>query len=200
MTARVVGLDLSLRRTGIGVLISSRNRAPRLVCSSVFVEPRYSTTKIQPRTKKEVRHATLPDRHARLTELGSEIMHHAARADLVVVEGPLSIAGSGSTIDRHGLFWWIVGGLCRRDIPVAEISPTALKKTITGDGRADKVGVALAVNELYPGAVTNNDESDAAGLAHLGGVLLGWDVPTLARHRAATWTELPLFGLPEAAA
>lgn len=145
---------------------------------------------------------TLPDRHRRLTGMAARIQDAAGTPRLAVIEG-LVVTPGGSPLDRHHLWWLIVGGLIRREIPVAVVHPTTLKLAIAGHGRADKVAVAMAAGKLYPNdthEITGNDVADAAGLAHLGAVRLGWDVQTLERHRTAKWSEWPVFGIddPEA--
>lgn len=180
---RVVGLDLSLTKTGIGIIVSA-SRGTKLVTDTIG-----STGK---------RADTLVSRHGRITTLSKEIMHHAAVADLVVIEGLFAGPNAGSLIDRAALFWHVAGGLIRREVPVAVIQPQAMKKGIVGRAgsakdKVDKVHVALAVAKLYPDAdLGGNDSADAAALAHLGAVWLGLDVPTLAHHRAvvAEWPEL----------
>jgi len=184
MMPRVVGLDLSLTCTGIGILTQTRQGVKLSTGTAT------STGK---------RAASLVDRHSRLTTLGADIMHHARGADLAVIEGPTPGVKGGSPIDRHALWWFVVGGLIRREVPVAVVSPTALKLAIAGKGNADKAAVAVAVERLWPGAdVTSSDVTDAVGLAHLGAVALGWDVPELERHRQVKWTDWPEFGVEAA--
>jgi Holliday junction resolvasome RuvABC endonuclease subunit len=85
--------------------------------------------------------------------------------------------------------------LIRREVPIAVAGPGSAKKAITDNGRADKSLMSRYVTKLWPDLETANEhESDAAGLAHLGAVALGWDVSTLERHKAVKWTEWPEFG------
>lgn len=182
---RVVGLDLSLQCTGIGVITQRVGRP--CIASAATV------------TSKGKRAASLIDRHARLTELGADVVHHAATAELAVVEGPF-VGGTkgGSPIDRMALFWFVVGALIRREVPVAVIAPMSLKLAIAGKGNADKATLAVALTRLWPDVdVTSSDVSDAVGLAHLGAVYLGWDVVTLERHRSVK-AEWPIFPDPTA--
>lgn len=175
--SRVVGLDLSMTCTGIGILTQT-GQGVKVATGTV--------------TSKGKRAASLVDRHARLTELGADILHHTRAACLAVIEGPTPGVKGGSPIDRHALWWFVVGGLVRRGVPVAVVAPTSLKLAIAGSGRADKAAVAVALTRLWPDAdVTSSDVSDAVGLAHLGAVALGWDVPTLERHRQVKWSDWP---------
>jgi len=174
---RVAGLDLSLTCTGIAVCVEA-SRGVNMVTSTV--------------TSKGKRAASMVDRHARLTELGNDILHHAGVCDLVVIEGPFTGPKGGSPIDRHALFWFVAGGLIRREVHIAVVPPTSLKLAIAGKGNADKAALAVALMRLWPEVdVTSSDVSDAAGLAHLGAVWLGMDVPTLERHKQCKgeWPE-----------
>jgi len=68
----------------------------------------------------------------------------------------------------------------------------ALTLAIARSGKADKAALAVALTRLWPQAdVTSSDCCDAVGLAHLGAVRLGWDVPTLQWYRAckAEWPD-----------
>src|SRR5690606_35474122 len=115
MMPRVVGLDLSLTCTGIGILTQTKQGVKLSTGTAT------STGK---------RAASLVDRHSRLTTLGADIMHHARGVDLAVIEGPTPGVKGASPIDRHALWWFVVGGLIRREVPVAVVSPTALKPAI----------------------------------------------------------------------
>lgn len=181
--SHVAGIDLSLTSTGVARIAHTR----RLTTDTI--------------TSAGKRTDTLPERHQRIIRLAGQIIAEVGTAELAVIEG-LIVTPGGSPLDRHHLWWLVAGRLITREIPVAVIHPTTLKKAIGGHGRADKVAVAMAVGKLYPNdaaEVTGNDVADAAGLAHLGAVRLGWDVETLARHREAKWTEWPLFGLDDPA-
>ena len=182
---RCVGLDLSLTCTGAAV-----------ITQRVSGDCVANTTTV---TSCGRRGDTLVDRHARLTTLGAEIVRSATPADLVVVEGPVTGTRGGSPLDRYALWWFVVGGLIRREVPVAVVAPASLKLAIAGSGRADKAAVAVALARLWPDVdVTSSDVSDAVGLAHLGAVHMGWPVTTLERHRQVK-VAWPIFGAEELA-
>lgn len=177
----VVGIDLSLRSTGVAKLFEWMP----------FEGLELTTDTI---TSDGKRNDSLIDRHARLCELTTKILDFAGQPTMAVIEGPVTGVKGASPVDRYSLFWFVVSGLIRREIPVAVISPTALKKAIAGSGRADKVQVALAMAKLWPDAeIGNNDSADAAALAHLGAVHIGWKVKSLASHRRVI-AEWPIFG------
>jgi Holliday junction resolvasome RuvABC endonuclease subunit len=176
---RVAGIDLSLTCTGVAVCVENSDGA---------------TMTTDTVTSKGVRAATLIDRHARLVTLADAIVSHADRCDLAVIEAPTPATKGGSPIDRHALWWFVVGALIRREVPVASIVGSSLKLAIAGKGNCDKAALAVAMERLWPGMdVSSSDVSDAAGLAHLGAVWLGMDVPTLERHRTvkAEWPSTP---------
>lgn len=178
MIKMIVGIDLSLTCTGLALMSQLQGGAVKLSTGTC--------------TSKGKRAASIPDRHERLVTLGKDILHFAGRAELAVIEGPTPGVKGGSPVDRHGLHWFVMGGLIRRGVPVAVVAPTSLKLAIAGSGRADKAAVAAAVMKLWPATeITSSDVSDAVGLAHLGAVAWGWDVSTLQRHLDVKWTEWP---------
>lgn len=185
---RICGLDLSLTSAGVAI-ITETDRGVRLN-SEVFKSQPLRTG---PPGKNGKPTETLRDRYIRMRDHSATIIHNAATADLVVIEGLINAPG-GAAQDRTALWWIVVGALMRRDVPVAVASPPAMKRVIVGKGNADKVEVALAVQKLWPDArLGNNDTADAAGLAHCGAVALRWPVQTLERHKTMVWTSWPEF-------
>lgn len=177
--SRVVGIDFSMTCTGVGVL------------SSAAGQPRADTFTV---TSTGKRADSLPARRLRLRTLASGVMDLASAADLAVIELPTNTVKGGSELDRHFGWWLIVDMLMQREVPVATVTSSSLKLAIAGKGNADKAAMAVGVERLWPGMdVSSSDVSDALGLAHLGAVWLGWDVPTLDRHRQvkAVWPEFP---------
>ena len=182
MIGTVVGLDLSLTCTGI-----ARITTPGPVVTAISIQ---STGR---------RADTLVDRARRIDTLADKIMEGIGDADLVVMEGPSYGSQGGSPVDRHGLWWAVVGALVRSGVPVAVCAPATRAKALAGHGRADKAAVAAAVCRLYPDVeLCNSDESDAVALAHLGAVWLSLPVPTLVRHREALVAiQWPVLRVPQ---
>jgi crossover junction endodeoxyribonuclease RuvC len=179
----IVGVDLSLRATGIGIVTQTVDG--RCVLSHGIC------------TSEGKRGDLIPQRHARLAALGKDILRYAGnpKTVLVVIEGIIGGSAQGSSMDRHALHWFVMGGLVRKEIPIAIIAPTSLKKAITDNGKADKVAVSSAMHRLWPDLdAPSSDVTDAVALAHLGAVALGWPVQTLERHKDVKWTEWPVFG------
>ena len=144
----IVGLDLSLTSAGVAIITETPRR---LILSTDVAKSTQRKTGVDAKGKPK---ATLLDRYQRIRDHSAAIIHHASVADLVVIEGLISTPG-GAIQDRTALWWIVVGALCRRDIPVAVASPTAMKRVIVGprpkgSGPVDKVEVALAVQKLWP--------------------------------------------------
>lgn len=151
---KVVGLDLSLTSTGVAVATQDGAITDRI------------TTKPTP-------NATLRDRVARLGMMASLTCDHAKGADLIVIEQPAYSRTGGSTHDRSGL-WWLVVGKLSGLYPVVEVAPTCRSRYATGRGNASKDDVLSAVIRRYPHVdVNGNDEADALILAAMGARHLG---------------------------
>lgn len=172
---RVVGLDLSLARTGWAKL------AAQYMTSVGVLAP----------------HAALRG-YERMRFLRGEARSLCQGADLVVVEGPSygSAAGQKGHHERAGLWWLVTYDLWAAGVPVAVAAPAAVKKYATGRGNAPKDAVLTSVVRRYRNAeVTDNNEADALVLAAMGADHLGFpltDVP--GGHRAAlaavAWPDL----------
>jgi len=176
---RVLGIDPSLACTGVGIIdYPNKGRAETV-------------------ESKGKRDATVPQREDRIRSLANQVLAYTTlNTRLVVIEGPSLGSRGGSPWDRAGLWWRIVAGLLRRDLPVAVIPPTTLKKWATNSGRADKSDVAVAMARLWPAVdAESNDGWDALALAHIGAQVLGWAVPSRAHHTPALakveWPDLP---------
>jgi Holliday junction resolvasome RuvABC endonuclease subunit len=167
---QIIGIDSSLTSTGIAVITQSLDGSCAAAVTTV--------------TSRGKRGDTLVDRCHRLIEVRNEILYHAALAHLVVIEGASHGSRGGSALDRHGLRWAVVGNLIDVGVPVAVCAPATRARFATGAGTADKAAVSAAISRLWPQVeLTNADTADALVLAHAGAVHLGWEVPTLQRHR-----------------
>lgn len=167
---RVVGLDLSLRATGVA-------------------GPGWSDTI---RSTGRTRDA-LPVRRARLRALRAEGLDAVGHPDLVVVEGPSYGSTGAGTWDRAGLWWLVVDALYRRDVPVAIVPPSCRALYATGRGNAGKQAVLDAVRDRYGIEPGDDNQADAYVLAAMGCDWLGAplvEVPT-AHRRALDSVEWP---------
>jgi crossover junction endodeoxyribonuclease RuvC len=164
---RVVGVDLSLTRTGVAS------------CDAAV--------SIESTGRKD---ATLPQRQQRLRHLRQLVIAACERGgepDLIVIEGPsYSSKNAASQHDRSGLWWLLIDAFTIRGWRAIEVAPSTRMKYATGKGMVSKdVVLASAIKRLSID-VTNNDEADAAWLCALGHELLGSPIVDLPQdHRAA---------------
>lgn len=184
---RVVGVDLSLTSTGVGICVKTL-RGYTMASSSVTS----TLTKTGRHHETGAARESLLDRVNRQRQITDEVCHYTTCADLVIIEGMIGGVQMGKFTDRAGLLMRVIDRTVRAGVPVGILAPTSIKKAITDNGKADKAAVAGAIVNMYPDTIIRNaDEADAMGAAHLGAVVLGWDVPTLKRHRDVKWTDHP---------
>jgi crossover junction endodeoxyribonuclease RuvC len=180
MTTRppyVLGIDSALQRTGVAViqLVGGRCRARTEVLATA------------------PRDTSIPDRHRRIAAVGQGVgALSGSSASLALVEAPALDADHGNAWDRAAVWWWIVGTLLHRDIPVATVAPTTLKKWATGRGGSakhpvEKADVVRAMHAMWPGVpCTTSDlrhhECESLAMAHMCAQRLGWPVPVRAHH------------------
>lgn len=154
--ARVTAIDLSLASTGVAVH---------------YPDGAITTDTIATKGK---RGDTLADRRARLRAITARLRDFNVTCSLVVIEGPAGAAPGGSTWDRAGLWWAVVDQFMGYN-PVGVVVPTTRAKWATGNGRADKAAVAVAMSKRAPEVeLANSDEADAMALAWMGAQWLGW--------------------------
>lgn len=166
----IAGIDTSLTSSGIGII--TRRVTGDCVASATTI------------TSRGQRGDGLAERATRIAGLAEAIDQAAGSVALAVIEAPSYGSKGGSPVDRHHLWWLVVARLIARGVPVAVCAPATRAKFATGNGKAHKAAVSAAVTRLWPTLeLANSDEADAVALAHAGAVHLGWDVPTLQRHR-----------------
>ncbi|MEX2439706.1 MAG: hypothetical protein WD739_07475 [Actinomycetota bacterium] len=141
---KVVGLDLSLRATGIADWSGTRTIGSRLR----GVE--------------------------RLSELEQVIVDACADADLVVLENYAFSARSAHAHELGELGGVIRLGLWREQIHYVDVAPATLKKFATGKGNADKGAMLAAAIRRFEYQGSDHNQADALmlremGLAQLGG-------------------------------
>jgi Holliday junction resolvasome RuvABC endonuclease subunit len=187
----VIGIDLSLRGSGVVVWRSGDPQPPR-----VF------TIDGGPLGEQDPYGWEAAERHARIL---ARIWPYCTGEVLAVLEDRVGVAGTGSTnLDLAGLHSVIDYGLTRRRIPIARINLSRLKLFATGSGKADKAAMLLAAERrLAPIGieVTNDNEADAAwllaiALQHLGRPLC--DLPAK-QADVAERVAWPPFKLPKEA-
>lgn len=168
---RIVGLDLSLQRTGVTCIDRDGLAAT--------VQVRSVTAKARAVKRGDPPH-TLAERSLRLRRLAGEVTGLCAGADLVVVEGPTYSSDTGKAHDRAGMWWLIVARLTGAGLNVVEVSPTALKTYALGKGAGAGTGkddVVTAVVRRYPHIeFSGNDEADSLVLAAMGARFAGFPI------------------------
>src|SRR5690606_26712028 len=169
--SRVIGLDLSLTSTG-------------LACTC-------GIHRIKSHPSVEI------TRFSRLRVIMLGVLHHVhgtpeicgrgERADLVVVEDLALTRSTGQHLTRAGLWHLVMNEIDNESIPYAVVSPTSLKKYVTGRGNASKDEVLAAAIRRWPDAAINgNDEADAYALRAMGLDHLGHPVADVPKtHREA---------------
>lgn len=176
MTARVLGIDLSLTATGLAGPDWTRTLKPPAKLAGV----------------------------ARIDWILSQIDDQLVRdgyLDLAVVEGPAFSrqAGQAGHHERAGLWWAVARELDHDDVPYAVVSPTALKRYGAGKGNAGKDDVLREVTRRFDWFTGDNNAADALVLAAMGADHLGHPIAAMpATHRAAlaavAWPKLVSAG------
>lgn len=163
-SARVVGLDLSLKRTGVATAAGSDSLTP-------------------PDGLKGL---------ARLRWIRAAVLGWARDADLIVVERVTYSTIGQYAKENAGLWYVVMVAIDARQIRWIDVVSNTRAKYATGNGRADKDAVLKAAIRRLPIEVENNDEADAAWLCALGHDLLGQPLVDLpATHRDALNTVRP---------
>lgn len=173
----VVGVDLSMRATGLAVIRPETDyRSVRLVESA--------------KDPAEDDRDPYPFLYARLRKIGQQIRANAFTArqtgdpTLIVIEGPSLHAPSGQS-HRHSMSWlWgRTYEVLSREGAVVVVPPASLKRYVSGNGNADKATmIAAAVGSAFPGVdfthrgKANDNLVDAYGLAAMGCRELGFPV------------------------
>lgn len=146
----VLGVDPSLRGTGLALIEFGPGRAPVLLrCRTVRVSPRESMA------------VALGEIHRAVTEfLQSADVRHVALEQTIYVQNfqtaQILGAARGAAIAAAAL----------RERPVFEYPPLRVKQAVVGAGRASKEQVARTVMALLGhGKTLAPDEADAAGVA-----------------------------------
>lgn len=178
---RVLGIDTSLTCTGVAVITGT--------AAGVTVTTHTVETAPPKRAKGDKTPATVRERYERLQairDLGLPVVR-GRFADLAVVEAPSYGSVGGSTWDRAGAWWFVVGRLLAGALstPVAIVPPRTRALWATGSGASSKAPVAVHLSRMWPDVDPgiSDDEWDALALASMGAQYLGLLPVELARHR-----------------
>lgn len=168
----VVGLDLSLTRTGIASTRGAESLSPPKQLGMLA-------------RQRWIRHAVI----ARIAD-----------ADLLVVER-IAYSTTGKYAKENAGLWYVVMVAAdARRIRWIDVVSNTRALYATGNGRADKGTVLAAAIKRLPIDVANHDEADAAWLCALGHDLLDQPLTELpAKHRKALDTVRPRLTTGETA-
>lgn len=111
----------------------------------------------------------------RMIEMADFVMDKAKSigATMAIVEelpsGSLKYDKTRTVCERCGLYWRVICSLQEAGIKCHLVSPTSLKKFVTGDGRAEKPQIEREIRRLFPSCLpSNHDEADAKALCVIG--------------------------------
>lgn len=155
---RVVGIDPSLRSTGLAQVAPGRS-----------VPAHWSFETVRSASSGD----SIGARSTRLLAIEDRVRQVVRGAGLVVIEAPAFTRQGGMRHERSGLWWLLVAASLGEGCRVVEVSPTARARYATGRGNAGKAEVVLAVVERYGLWPANDNEADAIALAALGMRLAG---------------------------
>jgi len=178
----IAGIDPSLTSTGVAVIRSPE----RVETATVASKPPAPGTE------------TVRSRFERMERLAGGILDLVADADVVGIEAPAyGMRNAGKVHDRSGLWWWIVGQLEARGVPVAEVTPPSRTMYATGKGNAGKDLVLVTAAATYKQAsITGNDVADAVVIAAMVSRLAGQPIelrePAQAKMKALTKVHMPV--------
>lgn len=171
----VVGVDLSMRATGVAVIRPQvGSRRVRLVESS--------------KNPNEDGNDPYPFLYDRLRRIGRLIRTEAfaGRGDgdptLVVMEAPALFVKAQQHRHTMSWLWGRTYEILSREAAVAVVPPASLKRYVTGSGNADKTAMGHAAAIAFPGVdfthrgKVNDNLVDAYGLAAMGCRELGFPV------------------------
>lgn len=164
---RVLGIDPGLTRCGVGVIEGEPGRTPALLLADVVRTPSDMET------------------GQRLASLERSLVQYLAeyRPDAIAVERVFARRDVSSIIGTAQAAGVVLLVGTRAGLAVAQHTPTEVKASITGNGRADKAQMGQMVMRILKldGPPRPADAADAVALAvcHL------WRAPALARIRQA---------------
>jgi crossover junction endodeoxyribonuclease RuvC len=145
---RLIGLDPGLRHTGWGVIDVAGNRLRHVADGVVH-------------THKDL---SLAERLVELFRQLNAVLDRFA-PEAAAVEETFVNKNPSSTL-RLGMARGVVLlAPAERGMPVFEYATNLVKKSVVGVGHADKTQVQMMVRRLLPGAVADEDASDALAVA-----------------------------------
>lgn len=153
---RVIGLDLSLCKTGWALISGNKLMDIGLIKSSpVGDKPVEELIRV----------------NGIVSEIMSVVDHYCP--EIVIIENLAFLAKGTSLTQLAGLSYLVRSALYSRKIPFYLIAPTTLKKFATGSGKGEKDHMLLESYKEFGVEVADNNEADAAFLALAGSMVIG---------------------------
>ena len=149
----VLGLDLSLTGTGMCVVESNAGDGKGLL----------ATINTTAKTRTE----------DRLISIRRTIAQASNGADAAIIEGLSYGSVGGAQAERSALHWMVRVDLYQLGVPYVIVTPMSLKKFVCGTAKAEKSMMIREVYRRWNVEAKNDNEADAAALAHLGLVYYG---------------------------
>jgi crossover junction endodeoxyribonuclease RuvC len=154
----IIGIDLSLTGTGVCALRDGG---------------RLWTINTTAKTRTE----------DRLITIRSAIAQECGCMDAAIIEGLSYGSVGGAQAERSALHWMVRVDLYQLGIPYVVVTPMSLKKFVCGTAKAEKSMMIREVYRRWGVEASNDNEADAAALAHLGLVYYGQaEHQTVAQH------------------
>ena len=154
-----LGLDLSLTATASVLLVNGEMKDYVLI-----------------KTKPSGKNPT--DELNRLLLIRERLMIDDVTPDIVVVEGLAFMArNTTALVQLSGLNYLVRELLWSKDIPFVIVSPSTLKKFVTGKGNAKKDQMLLETYKRYNVSFEDDNLCDAFGLAKIGEALSAANPP-----------------------
>jgi Holliday junction resolvasome RuvABC endonuclease subunit len=120
----------------------------------------------------------------RLATLQTAIQEQARLADLVIIEGFAFGAKGKAVYEIAGLGYLVRYWLWKKQKPFVLVTPTQLKKFVTGKGNCDKQLVLREVYRRWGHVIDDDNAADAVGLGYIGMSLAGEWNPQTAEQKA----------------
>jgi Holliday junction resolvasome RuvABC endonuclease subunit len=145
----IIGIDLSLTGTGV-CLLRDGGRELRTI-----------NTTAKTRTED------------RLITIRRAIAQECVYIDAAIIEGLSYGSVGGAQAERSALHWIVRVDLHQLGVPYVVVTPMSLKKFVCGTAKAEKSMMIREVFRRWNVEAANDNEADAAALAHLGLVYYG---------------------------
>ena len=139
----ILGIDPGLTHTGWGIIKSQQNQLSFIACGAIHTKPDIDMS------------ARLKALHG---GLGAAISLHKPQ-EAAIEETFVNKSGS-STLKLGHARGALMLTISLAGIPLSEYSATQVKKSVVGNGHADKGQIAMMVKTLLPGS--NAQSADAA--------------------------------------